>query len=135
MKVSIREKDVIYKELSYQINGAIFEVHNQLGPGFTENIYQQALMFEFQARKIPYEIQKVIPIYYKGKQAGTYRLDLVVNEKIILELKASSDLTQEHYSQLASYLKATGLKLGLLVSFGTVRAQVMRVPNERRNGP
>jgi GxxExxY protein len=129
MKASIFEKEIIYKEISYRINGAIFEVHNQLGPGFTENVYQQALIYELEARQIPYETQKPITVTYKGKPAGTYRLDLVIDEKIIFELKAVPELTQEFHAQLISYLKATGLKLGLLVNFGKNRAQIIRIPS------
>jgi GxxExxY protein len=80
--------DVIYPEFSYRIMEAVFEVQNQLGPGFGEEISQQALIAEMEARSIPFEAQKSFMVRYKGKPVGTYRLDLLVAGKIILELKA-----------------------------------------------
>jgi len=97
---------------------AIFEVHNILGPGYSEKIYEEAVAKEFRNRKIRYERQKLIEVNYKGEKIGEYRLDMVVDKKIILELKAISELNNIFKSQLLSYLKATGLKLGIVVKFG-----------------
>ena len=120
---------VIYPELSYQVIQAVFEVHNQLGPGFTEDKYARALMLEFEARKIPFEKQKPIQVLYKGKTIGVYRLDLVVDDKIVLELKATSSLNDLFKQQLLSYLKATDMRLGILINFGARRVEYVRIAN------
>ncbi len=121
--------DVLYPELSYRIMEAIFEVHNRLGPGFSEEIYHRATIAEIELRGIPYESEKAITILYRDKPIGTYRLDLVIDGKIILELKAVSSLNDTHKAQLVSYLKATGLRLGILINFGTPRVEYVRIVN------
>ena len=111
--------DFIYKDESYAIRGAMFAVHKELGCGFLERAYQDALEFEFQERGIPYEREKEIQIMYKGKPLGEpYRADFVCYGKIIVELKAVGTLESVHRSQAINYLKATGMKLGILVNFG-----------------
>jgi len=121
--------DVLYPDLSYRIMEAIFEVHNRLGPGFSEEIYQRATIAEIEFRDIPYESQKVITVLYRGKPVGTYRLDLVIDGKIILELKAVASLNDLFKQQLASYLKATDLRLGILINFGSRRVEYVRIAN------
>ena len=117
-----------YKEETYKIRGAIFAVHKELGNGFLERVYQDALEFEFQARGIPYEREKEIQIMYKGKPLGEpYRADFVCYGKIIIELKAVEELQGIHRSQVINYLKATGMKLGLLVNFGEEFANIERI--------
>lgn len=111
--------DFIYKDESYAIRGAMFAVHKELGCGFLERAYQDALEFEFQERGIPYEREKEIQIMYKGKPLGEpYRADFVCYGKIIVELKAVGTLESVHRSQVINYLKTTGMKLGILVNFG-----------------
>ncbi|HEY3415963.1 MAG TPA: GxxExxY protein [Armatimonadota bacterium] len=121
--------DVLYPELSFQIMQVMFDVHNCLGPGFSEDIYEKAVCLEFSARGIPYEEQKPYQIYFKGQLVGTYRLDLIVDNKIILELKAVSALQDIHKQQVISYLKATGLHLGIVINFGSNRVQKERLVN------
>ena len=123
------KKDLLYPELSYSIMRAVFEVHNQLGPGFTEDIYENALALELEIQHIPFERQKQIQVHYKGRFVGIYRLDIVIDEKIILELKAVSALNEIFRAQLDSYLQATSLQLGILVNFGAKRVQFERIPN------
>lgn len=120
---------VIYPQLSYQVMEAVFEVHNTLGPGFVEPVYENALVYEFQLREIPFEKQKIVPVSYKGKVVGKHLLDLVVQDQIALELKAVSDLTNVFKQQLHSYLKAADLRLGILINFGTPRVQSVRIAN------
>jgi GxxExxY protein len=108
---------------------AVFEVHNQLGPGFSEEIYGRALITELVIRTIPYEAQMTIPVKYKGKLMGNYRLDLVVDGKIILELKAVAALNDLFKQQLTAYLKATGLRLGILINFGSRKVEYVRIAN------
>ena len=121
--------NIIYPELSYEIINVVYEVHNRLGPGFPEEIYQRATAVEMQSRKILFEEQKVIAIMYKDKQVGIFRLDMVVDNKIILEFKAVSELNDLFKQQTLSYLKATGLKLGILINFGTPKAEYVRIAN------
>ena len=118
---------ILFPELSYQIMGLIFEVFNQLGPGFTEVIYEKALIHELERHGIPFEAQKCIDVYYKGQNLGEFRLDLIIDGKIILELKAVKELSDLFRRQLASYLKATGIPLGILVNFGADRVQSTRI--------
>ena len=120
---------LVYKDLSYKIISAVYEVHNQLGPGFTESIYEEALIKEFHARNIVYERQKGIKVRYKGEVIGEYKLDLVIENKIILELKAVSELNEVFKSQLLSYLKASKLKLGILINFGSKSIEYVRIVN------
>ncbi len=129
MPQSAVSEKVLYPELSFDIMGAVYEVHNQLGPGFSEELYERALMLELTARQIPYEQQKIIQVSYKGQPLGIYRLDLVMADHIILELKATSALTDTFRQQLRSYLKAAGLRLGILINFGTNKVQSERVVN------
>ena len=108
-----------YKQESFNITGAAMHVYNTLGPGFLEAVYQEALELEFVKRNISYEREKELTISYDGivlKQ--TYRADFVCYDNIIVELKAVSHLDDSHRSQVFNYLKATGLKLGLLFNFG-----------------
>lgn len=120
---------LVYKDLSYEIISAVYEVHNQLGPGFTENIYEEALIKELNARNILHERQKIVKVRYKGDVIGEYKLDLVVENKIILELKAVSELNEVFKSQLLSYLKASKLKLGILINFGSKSIEYVRIVN------
>jgi len=125
----VSTKYIVQKALSYKIMQAVFEVHNQLGPGFLENIYEEALAHEFSLQKISFARQKIIQVSYKGKIIGQHRLDMVINNEIILELKAVSELADIHKQQLLSYLKSTGLPLGILINFGTSRVQYTRIVN------
>jgi GxxExxY protein len=114
------------KELTESIIGAAFEVHNVLGPGFLEKVYRNALLKELLVRGHGAEAEVKIPVYYKGESVGDYYADVLVDERVILELKALAGLTGEHEAQLLNYLKATGLKIGLLLNFGTRKVQIKR---------
>ena len=128
MNSSETEK-ILFKELSYNIMSAAFEVHNTLGAGLTENIYENALCYEFSIRGINHERQVPVNIFYKEKNMGTYVVDIVVEGKIILELKAVTGLHDIHKAQLISYLKATKLCLGILINFGEEKVVSKRVLN------
>jgi GxxExxY protein len=111
--------ELIYKEEVYAIVGAAMEVYNQLGPGFLEPIYQEAMEIETQERKIPTKPQHEIVVRYKGKQLKKYYIaDLLCYDQVIVEIKAINALTTREESQLINYLNATGLKAGLLLNFG-----------------
>jgi GxxExxY protein len=114
------------KELTQSIIGAAFEVHNILGAGFLEKVYQNALAKELRLRGHQADVEVRMPVYYKGELVGDYSADILVNGRIILELKALSDFTSQHEAQLLNYLKATDNKVGLLLNFGINRVQVKR---------
>ena len=125
--------DILYKEESYQLVGACFEVYREKGCGFLEAVYQECLEIELQSQEIPFVPQKPLQLEYKGQPLhSAYIPDFVCYGKIVLELKAVTELTDEHRAQVQNYLKATGLKLGLLVNFGHFpKAQVERIVAER----
>ncbi len=113
------EDKIIYKQESYAIQGAIFAVYREMGAGFLEAVYQECLGREFALRDIPHRAQVMLALAYKGLALDqTYCADFVCYDKIIVELKATSQLRPEHRAQVHNYLKATGMRLGLLVSFG-----------------
>ena len=116
-----------FEELSKKIIGAAIKVHRELGPGFLESIYEQALKVEFAEHNFHFDSQKEIKIKYLGVEVGQHRLDLIVENQIILEIKAVKDLIDVHFAQLRSYLKATGLKVGLLLNFAKPALEIKRV--------
>ncbi len=114
------EKDttIIYKEECYVIQGAIFDVYREMGCGFLESVYQECLEIEMSKRKIPFTSQHNLKLSYKGEELRqTYKPDFVCFEKVIVELKTANRITAGHEAQILNYLKATGIKLGLLVNF------------------
>ena len=114
--------EIVYKEESYAIMGACFEVYKHMGCGFLESVYQECLEIELLQMGIPFEFQKRLGLEYKGKiLKQKYVSDFHCNDKIILEIKAVSKLVSEHRSQILNYLNATELKLGILVNFGHSR--------------
>lgn len=122
------DMQLIYKEEVYQIIGAAMEVHKELGCGFLEAVYQEALELEFQFRKIPYRRECKLDIFYKEQLLNKYyAADFICFDKIIVELKALSGLTSEHESQLLNYMKATKLKVGLLINFGKQSLEYKRM--------
>ena len=122
------DSKLIYKDEAYQIIGAAMAVHKELGPGFLEAVYQEALALEFQSISLPFEREKSINISYKGRMlTKSYFADFICFDKIIVELKALSGLTPDHKAQVINYLKATGLKLGLLINFGASSLQYERI--------
>ena len=113
------QNDLLFKDESYQIRGAVFEVYREMGCGFLEAVYQECLQKEFVRQSIPFIPQPNLELFYKQeKLEQIYRPDFICYGKIIVELKAVKELTDEHRAQLHNYLKATGLQLGFLVNFG-----------------
>lgn len=121
------DTNIVYPDLSYQIMGAIFEVHKKLGPGFLESVYQKALIEELPERGMNVETEKVVDLTYKEKRIGIHRLDLVVGNKVVVELKTVEGFSIHHKAQLTSYLKASGYKLGILVNFSKAKVEYRRV--------
>ncbi len=113
--------------LTYRIRGAVFEVSKQLGPGFLESVYQRALAIELRANGLGVDTEKPVNIYYKQHLVGEHRLDLVVENSVVLELKAQSQLPPSAEPQLINYLRATGLPVGLLINFTFPKAFIKRI--------
>ena len=111
---------LLHEEETGKILNACFEVHKELGNGFLEAVYQEALELEFKNQKIPYEREKLLPITYKGKLLEKeYYADFICYGKIVVELKAVAALTSSHKAQVINYLKASSNEIGLLINFGT----------------
>ncbi len=125
--------ELLFKEESYNIVGACFEVYRDKGCGFLEPVYQECMEIELRLRGIPFVAQKPLALEYKGcVLRSTYEPDFICYDKIVLELKAVTELTDEHRAQVQNYLRATRLKLGLLVNLGHYpKAQIERIVAER----
>ena len=126
--------ELILEDETYAVTGAAIEVHRALGPGFLEKVYQEAMQIELSARSIPFEAEKPLHINYKGQcLTQKYYADLVCYEQIIVEMKALNQLTGKEDAQILNYLKATGLKIGLLFNFGSHgRLERKRLVREHR---
>ena len=122
-------RSILYKEECYEIQGAIFEVYKEMGAGFLESVYQECLEKELAHRNIPFQRQVEVGLTYRGEALRQYFVaDLICYDKIILELKACKALEPIHRAQILNYLKATGLRLGLLVNFNEYpKATVERI--------
>ena len=114
-------------DLSNRIIGIAIDIHKKLGPGFQEKIYEEALLKEFQKSGVGYEKQKVIRVDYDGQTLGNQRIDLLVGDEMILEIKACTKIIPIHRDQLISYLKTADKKLGLILNFGRRRLEIKRV--------
>jgi GxxExxY protein len=124
-------------ELARRIIGAAIEVHRELGPGYLESVYEEALAQEFDRQEIPFQRQYGFSVLYKGKGVGEGRIDFVVAEKIVLELKAVDKVAPIHSAQVISYLRATQCELGLLINFNErlLRSGVQRIVLSRHPHP
>jgi len=111
-------EDYKYKEITDKIISAFYKVYNSLGYGFLEKVYENALIIELKDRGMVAVPQAQIQVFYKGNTVGEYYADIVVEDKIIVEIKAGRDLAPEHEAQLLNYLKATDMEVGLLLNFG-----------------
>jgi GxxExxY protein len=128
LKMTISKKDNIFWKECYEIIGACFEVHKELGCGFLEAVYQEALEIEFRRKNIPYEREKELVIVYKGEMLKKkFYADFVCFNEIIVETKACGILIEEHMSQTLNYLNATKHRLGLLFNFGEKSLKYKRI--------
>jgi GxxExxY protein len=116
-KVAMVEPTKRVDRLAREVIGVAIEVHRHLGPGFLESVYEEALVIELVLRGIPFERQRPVPVSYKERNVGEGRIDLLVAEELLVELKAVGALAPIHRAQVISYLKAVGLHLGVLINF------------------
>ena len=122
-----RQSKLIHEEITREIIGAAMEVHRTPGVGFLEKVYENALVLEFRARGIAAESQTPVSVHYKGRVVGEYFADVVVAGGVILELKVADTLTKAHEAQMLNYLRATGLRVGLVLNFGAPRLDWKRL--------
>jgi len=121
-----------YKDLTHKIIGCAMEVHKFLGNGFQEVIYQRALAIELSKAGLNFQRELEMPIYYKDEHIGTRRVDFLVEDLIMVELKAITGLEKVHLAQALNYLEAYKLEIGLLINFGSTSLQFKRIINERK---
>ena len=114
-------------DITYAINGAVFEVNRVLGPGFLEKVYENALLIELKERGLRVKNQVPIKVFYKGRTVGEYIVDILVEKKVIVELKTVEKFDKVHEAQLLNYLKASGMNIGILVNFKHPRADIKRM--------
>ena len=118
---------IMYKDESYEIVGAAIEVWRKLGYGFLEKVYENSLAVELEKRAIHFEQQKPIKVHYEGRIVGDYIADIIVDEKILLELKSAQAISDSFVAQTLNYLKATGIRLGIILNFGPEKMESKRV--------
>ena len=121
-------------DITYAINGAVFEVNRVLGPGFPEKVYENALLIELRSRGLKAESRVPIKVLYKEDVVGEYIADILVEERVIIELKTVESLEKIHEAQLLNYLRATGIRLGLLVNFKHPKAEIKRLVHNLPEG-
>jgi GxxExxY protein len=114
-------------EVTYAIRGAVFEVNKVLGPGFLEKVYENALLVELRRRGLKAESQVPIKVFFKGQIVGEYLADLLVEDRVIVELKTVEAIDKIHEAQLLNYLKATRIQIGMLVNFRHAKAEIKRI--------
>ncbi len=115
--------------LSNRIIGVAIDVHRELGPGFVEKIYQKALVEEFKKSTVAFEEERYIKVPYKGKEVGEQRIDFIIEDELILEIKSLDKIGNIHIAQLLSYLKTLNKRLGLILNFAEVKLGIKRVVN------
>jgi len=121
-----KESGFLFKDLTREVIGAAFDVHNALGCGLLEKVYENALVCELESRGKTVETQKEYPVTYRHRNVGIYYADLVVDDKVIVEVKAVESLSDAHRAQLINYLKISGLRVGLLLNFAKPRLEYKR---------
>ena len=118
---------LLYGKLTRSVIGCAFDVINELGDGFLESVYENALVVALEDAGLSVELQKAIDVNFRGRVVGNFYADLIVEDKVIVELKAVSSLAPEHSAQLINYLNATGFQVGLLINFGNPKLQYKRL--------
>ena len=124
-----KRSDLVYPELSYRIVGILFEVHNQIGSGHHEKVYQRALSVGFQKHGLVFKEQVYTPLMFENKNVGSYFLDFLVDGKVVLEIKKGDRFSRSNIEQVMTYLKTYNLKLGILANFGHHELNYKRIVN------
>jgi GxxExxY protein len=125
--------DANEKRISERAIGCAYEVGNELGTGFLEAVYENALAMEMRQQGLRFEQQKLLKVFYHGSLVGQYVADFVVEDRLLIELKALSYLNSQHEAQVMNYLKATGITAGLLLNFGTPKVGIRRIVREHND--
>lgn len=125
--------ELIYKDLSYKLNGILYDVQNKLGTKFQEKHYLKAVCANLKEEKIPFKVEFPFRVEYGGELLGNFRADLIVNDKILIEFKATDRLTSDHKKQIIRYLDSLDLELALLVNFRIRPLQVWRILKSRQH--
>lgn len=129
MKKILKRKDLIYPDLSYKIIGILFEVYNNLGPGYHEKYYQRATADTLKEYNLSFKEQVFSPLIFRDKKVGSFYLDFLIDDKIVLEIKKGDRFSKRNIDQVISYLKANNLKLGIIVNFGLSDLKFKRIIN------
>ena len=124
---------MLHQDITSKIISAFYTVYNTLGYGFLEKVYENALIIELEKRGLSVRQQVPIQVYYEGKVVGEYFADLLINDKVIVELKAAKEIVDAHEAQLVNYLKATNIEVGLLLNFGTEAKFKRKIFTQRKN--
>ena len=127
------EDKVIYRELSYTLTGILFKVHSELGNRYHERYYERAVALALRKAGVSFKEQVEVPLKYEGEKIGKYRLDFIVDDKIVLELKAEPRIGRAHITQVLAYLKANQMKLGIIANFRTEQLTFRRIINSDLN--
>ncbi len=130
MRAPVNRKDLLHHELSYEVVGAAYDVHNTLGPGLLEKVYQKAFAVALRKRDINFSEQVHYPIVYEGEKVGAGFFDFLVENKIVVELKRTKHFSRAQIEQVFAYLKQSNLKLGILIHFGQENVLYKRIINE-----
>ncbi len=128
----MENEKIVFAELSYKIIGIAMAVHRELGPGFLEKVYENAMMVAFRQERIFAEQQVAIKVYFRGEEVGHYIVDILVDGKIILELKAGDGIVDGHRAQTLNYLAATQYQLAIILNFGKKSLQYERLANTQK---
>ena len=123
--------DYLHKDLTEKVIGAAMEVHNNLRNGFLESVYEEAMAIELDLQKIPFEKQKPVDVFYKGRLAKQFFCDFIIDGKVLVELKAIKRLSETENAQVLNYLKAIKLPLALLINFGSSSLEFKRIINTK----
>ena len=127
-----RRRNRLYDDLTQSIIGCAFEVINELGSGFLESVYENAMVLALTETGLPVQSQVPIPVTFRGQRVGDFYADLLVDGKVIVELKAVRAIVPEHQAQIINYLNATGIEVGLLINFGNPKLELKRFTRSQR---
>jgi len=129
MQGGVKQDKILYKDLSYKIMGIIYDIYNELGYGYQEKIYQKAIESALVKSEIKFKSQCPYKVMYKNEVVGRYFIDLIIEDKIVLEIKRGDNYSRNNFKQIIGYLKATDLKLGILINFTSRGIKYKRVLN------